>query len=73
MTPEGRMRPIDQSFQYIGSPILQVRGNLPLKPVENVESCETMQVPNTKLMLDPRAYGFLLGERRNGTNIPGKV
>lgn len=62
--------PIDRPVQYIGSPILALRSNLPLKPVIPYSEAENPEFKVAKFTYAPETVGYF-GEYKHGTNIPG--
>lgn len=67
LTKEDVERPVDRPVQYLGSPVLQLRHDLPL-PVINTEK---LQPSIEHFRFDPRALGYSIADYRNGTTIPG--
>jgi hypothetical protein len=64
-------KPIDRWFQYLGSPILHLRHELPLPAVVEMNESESSDFDVPFFRYDPKVIGFH-DERRMGTNIPGK-
>lgn len=75
--------PVDHWIQYFGTPILQLRHSLPLRPLVQLpqssskgesEQAAPVQAPLvhevTAYKYDPSFYGFK-SDLRHGTNIPG--
>ncbi|CAH0724918.1 unnamed protein product, partial [Brenthis ino] len=62
--------PIDRPVQYIGSPLLTLRNNLPLKPVIPYSESENPEFKVPKFTYIPESIGYF-SEFRHGTNIPG--
>ncbi|XP_049938706.1 39S ribosomal protein S30, mitochondrial [Schistocerca serialis cubense] len=70
LTKEDVERPADRPVQYFGSPVLQLRHELPL-PVVDTEKLQPEGVSSIEhFQFDPRVlgYGFT---HQNGTTIPG--
>lgn len=65
-------RPVDRSFQYLGTPYLALRHQHPLEPFEDFDfsSRSTHNESIPLITYDPRTLGFL-SEHRHGTTVPG--
>ncbi|XP_059478935.1 large ribosomal subunit protein mL65 [Neocloeon triangulifer] len=62
--------PRDRRFQYIGSPVLQVRANHPLEPILGEQESTNAQLEVPHHEADPRVHGNFT-TRRYMTMIPG--
>lgn len=62
--------PVNQCLHYTGTPILQLRHNLPMKEIISIEESEDPSLKIPVESLDPRQYGFFR-DRRRATVIPG--
>ncbi|XP_066993772.2 large ribosomal subunit protein mL65 [Anabrus simplex] len=62
--------PVDRAFQYLGSPILHIRSELPLLNVVDFEESYNADFKVPVFHYDPRVLGFRM-KHRHGTNIPG--
>ncbi|KAJ4433110.1 large ribosomal subunit protein mL65 [Periplaneta americana] len=62
--------PVDRWMQYIGSPALHLRHELPLPPVVDMQESESADLDVPFFKYDPKVIGFHV-DRRHGTNIPG--
>ncbi|CAG5100557.1 Similar to MRPS30: 39S ribosomal protein S30 [Cotesia congregata] len=67
---EALNEPIDRKFQYLGTPILQLRHHYPLNELIPVTECENPQFQVPEVKFDPRTYGKSL-KRRHITSLPG--
>jgi small subunit ribosomal protein S30 len=63
-------KPVDRWFQYVGSPILHLRHELPLPAVVEMLESESPDFDVPFFHYDPKVLGFH-DEHRLGTNIPG--
>ncbi|XP_013140448.1 PREDICTED: 28S ribosomal protein S30, mitochondrial [Papilio polytes] len=61
---------IDRPVQYIGTPHLAVRSQLPLKPILPYEEATNPDFKVPKFTYVPESIGYSI-EHRHGTNIPG--
>jgi hypothetical protein len=62
--------PVDRWFQYLGSPVFQLRHELPLPAIVQLHESESSDFDVPFFSYDPKVIGFH-HERRLGTNIPG--
>jgi hypothetical protein len=62
--------PVDRWFQYLGSPVFQLRHELPLPSVVQIHESESPDFDVPFFSYDPKVVGFH-DECRLGTNIPG--
>ncbi|GBP91739.1 28S ribosomal protein S30, mitochondrial [Eumeta japonica] len=62
--------PTDRAVQYLGSPILAVRSNLPLKPLLDYKEAKNPEFTVPKYTYYPQTTGYTI-EHRHGTNKPG--
>ncbi|XP_050667859.1 39S ribosomal protein S30, mitochondrial [Leptidea sinapis] len=60
----------DKPVQYIGSPMLTLRNNLPLRPIIPYNEAENPEFKVNEFEYVPESVGYVL-EHRYGTNIPG--
>jgi hypothetical protein len=63
-------KPIDRWFQYLGSPMMHLRHELPLPAVLQVHESESPDFDVPVFRYDPKVIGFH-DARQLGTNIPG--
>jgi len=71
MTDEEILQPYERALQYLGSNLIQLRADLPLRAHVDRDSDPLVtqtQVP--VVSADPRMWGFKT-KTRNGTNLPG--
>ncbi|CAK1581061.1 unnamed protein product [Parnassius mnemosyne] len=62
--------PIDRPVQYIGTPLLTLRSNLPLKPLLPYVEATNPDFKVPKFSFVPESVGYHT-QHRHGTNIPG--
>lgn len=62
--------PVDVPVQYLGSPILQLRHQLPLKEIVPFSEAQNPDLSIPQYKLDPRTIGYHYS-RRHATSIPG--
>ncbi|XP_026741213.1 28S ribosomal protein S30, mitochondrial [Trichoplusia ni] len=62
--------PIDRPVQYIGTPMLTLRGKLPLKPIIPYSEAENPEFKVPQFTHTPKTVGYF-ETHRHGTNIPG--
>lgn len=62
--------PSNRPFQYIGTPLLQLRNHLPLCEILPMSDCENPDLEIPACKYDPRAIGHAV-KRRHGTTIAG--
>lgn len=62
------MVPIDRGFHYYGSPMFQVRHNLPLPAILPMEECNDLDVPEVRMRPEPQGY---FDDRKHANEIPG--
>ncbi|XP_057336291.1 28S ribosomal protein S30, mitochondrial [Microplitis mediator] len=67
---EALNEPIDREFQYLGSPIFQLRHQHPLKEILTMAECENPEFEVPVVKLDPRTFGHYI-KRRHLTTLPG--
>jgi hypothetical protein len=63
-------KPVNRWFQYLGSPFLHLRHELPLPAVIQIHESESPDFSVPFFHYDPKVIGFH-DDRRLGTNIPG--
>lgn len=61
--------PMSRWIQYFGTPILQLRSTLPLKPLGNIETAKTLECED--FTFDPITTFALNEKRLHGATIPG--
>ncbi|XP_059055615.1 large ribosomal subunit protein mL65 [Achroia grisella] len=62
--------PVDRPAQYLGTPFLAIRSQLPLKPIVEYSETEKPEYKVPKFTYRPETIGYF-SENRHGTNIPG--